>query len=92
MFKLQDIQIPRGQEAATCICDICVARRTQFRKVKIVPGAGKTQNDEKPVKTVPCLKCLQTNNGPGIPHPCGTSQQRKNIANIILKEGKHYVC
>ena len=56
LFKLQDIQIPRGQEAATCICDICVARRTQFRKVKVVPG-GKTQNDEKPVKMVPYLKC-----------------------------------
>ena len=28
-FRLWEIHIPRGQEAETCVCDICSARRTK---------------------------------------------------------------
>ena len=35
-----------------------------------------------------CLKCLQANTGPGIHQPYDTSQQRENLANMILEEGK----
>ena len=44
-FKLQNIHIPRGQEARTFCCNICCARKTRFgviiksvsKKIKIVP-------------------------------------------------------
>ena len=39
-FKLQNIQILRGQDARTCCCDICRARRTKSKSVQIAPSRG----------------------------------------------------
>ena len=57
-FRLQEIHIPRGQEAETCVCDICSARRTKgigrkgynstvIEKVKIEPSGDQQIKIEK---------------------------------------------
>ena len=91
-FRLQAIQIPRGQEADTCRCDICSARRTKgigrkgynstvIENVKIKP-TGSQQNEQENVKKKqkgPCGICFQEKIGPGIHHPCGTESQKKKL-------------
>ena len=89
-FKLQNIHIPRGQEARSCSCDICIARRTEFFKVKIVPrGEPQEEKEEKKEnKKGPCGICLQEKTGPGIRHPCGPTARKHNLAKLTLQEGR----
>ena len=91
-FKLQNIQIPRGQDARTCCCDICRARRTKGKSVHIVPSRGETENTENETQIKkekgPCGICLQEKTGPGIKHPCGPAARKHNLALLTLNEGK----
>ena len=51
-FKLQKIHIPPDQEPLTCSCDICLARRTKFKDVKVIPrgeGAEEHSDEADPV-------------------------------------------
>ena len=87
-FKLQKIYIPRNQDSLTCSCDICIARRTGFRNVKVVPRGERdevvTSVEEKP-KTL-CSKCFQEDVRAGIRHRCGSSARKENLAKLILQK------
>ena len=90
-FKLQNIHIPRGQDARTCCCDICSARRTKGKSVKIVPSRGEPaekekEKEKKKKEKGPCGICLQEKTGPGIKHPCGPAARKHNLALLTLKE------
>ena len=90
-FRLQDIQIPWGQEADTCRCNICSAWRTKgigrkgynstvIENVKIKPtGSQKIEQENvKKRQKGPCGICFQEKIGPGIHHPCGPESRKKN--------------
>ena len=92
-FQLQNIHIPRAQQAQSCICDICKAFRSNFslpcHVQKIVPR-GEPQQVEAQVQRPqkgPCADCLQENTGPGIPHFCTSSARKQNLVKLTLKEG-----
>ena len=93
-FKLQNINIPRGQLARTCKCDICLARRSRVgvdgfdrfnKKTKIVPR-GEGPAKKMPVRKVrgPCRICLQRKIGPGIRHRCGFAARKRNLIKMAL--------
>ena len=93
-FKLQNIFIPaRGQQAQTCICDMCTALRGNHslpcHVQKVVPKGEPAQVEAQVQKSPkgPCAECLQENTGPGIPHPCTSSARKENLVKLALKEG-----
>ena len=49
-FNLQKIYIPRGQEAQSCCCDICVARWTNHTGSK---GLNGTEIKKEKIKILP---------------------------------------
>ena len=95
-FQLQNISVPRGQLAETCVCDICKARRYRVGQ----PGAQPTTLKNKKIKTTGesteagenvshqtrCVKCLQVT-GRGIPHPCTQGTRKRNLVELVGKQG-----
>ena len=89
-FKLENITVPRGQLATKCICQICLARKSNpVGKPAIWKAQIVTSEEETVVVsqvTKPCSKCFQANTGRGIPHSCTPANRKKNLIEIIQNE------
>ena len=97
-FKLQEIYVPRGQLAETCVCDICIARRahvgqpgtskSELVHKKIVPKGEEKEKTPLEIPEKRCSKCLQLV-GRGIYHPCSNRSMKRNLVDLVSEQEGH---
>ena len=106
-LKLEDISVPRGQEADSCSCPICRARKlgagtgrrgigtSEAAKHFDIPKIIEKNITETPNKTnveMSCPKCFQQKIGRGIPHKCTDANKKQNKADLVKQqEGKEQI-
>ena len=96
-FKLEQIEVPRGQLASSCSCSICKARKSNpigklgskivTQKKQVKPNGQEQTQDPNENKNTFCSLCFQTRTGRGIPHMCNKTTRKKNLSEIIINEG-----
>ena len=96
-FKLEQIEVPRGQLASSCSCPICFARKFNpiskmgakvvAEKKQVMPKGQGEAHGITESKNTSCPHCFQATTGRGIPHVCNNASRKKNLSEIVMKEG-----